>query len=154
MRKWLIYGIGTGLGSGYAPVAPGTAGSLLAIILFALIPFNSSGWLGAISFFFFVGVLVSNIIEKEKGNDPGLVVVDEIVGQWIALLFLPVYGWKVLLASFLLFRLFDIWKPFPINRSQNLEGGWGIMIDDVLAGIYANLVLQILFATGMWPWQI
>ncbi len=151
MRRLMVYGIGTGLGAGYSPIAPGTAGSLLALILFGLLPAASVVWLLISGIVFFVGVKISTLIECDKGEDPSLVVIDEIVGQWIALLFLPAYPLMVFVAAFFLFRLFDIWKPYPIDLSQKLNGGWGIMIDDVLAGIYANLVLQIILRSGLLP---
>ncbi len=149
MIKGLIYMVGAGLGTGYAPVAPGTAGSLLAVLLFFLWPQASFFWLIMAIVFFLLGVPVSTAIEKERGQDPSMVVIDEVVGQWLALIFLPLFNWKIALAAFLLFRLFDIWKPFPINRSQSLRAGWGIMVDDVLAGIYANIVLQIVLRSGL-----
>ncbi|NOX89561.1 MAG: phosphatidylglycerophosphatase A [Calditrichaeota bacterium] len=151
MRRIMLYGIGTGLGAGYSPIAPGTAGSLLALVLFALLPAASVVWLLISAVVFFIGVKISTFIEREKGEDPSLVVIDEIVGQWIALLFLPAYSLTVFAGAFFLFRLFDVWKPYPIDLSQKLNGGWGIMVDDVLAGIYANLVLQIVLRSGLLP---
>ena len=150
MQKFLIYGIGTGLGTGYAPIAPGTAGSLLGLVLIYLFPLNGWYWLALTLLFFFIGVWTSTIIEKEKGEDPPIVVIDEVVGQWVALLFLPVYSVKVFVLAFLLFRLFDVRKPPPIDQSQNLKAGYGIMIDDVIAGVYANIILQLIFRTGLW----
>lgn len=147
--RTIIYLIGTGLGSGYAPIAPGTAGSLLAAALFWVLPLDMRWWVFIIISGFLVGVWVSTKIERERGEDPGMVVIDEIIGQWLALLFLPPTLFY-LAGGFLLFRLFDIVKPFPINRSQKLKEGWGIMIDDMLAGIYANLLLQIVHWSGIW----
>lgn len=69
---------------------------------------------------------MASAIEKERGEDPSLVVIDEVVGQWLALIFLPAMSWKIATVAFLLFRLFDIWKPFPIDYSQQLKGGWGL----------------------------
>jgi phosphatidylglycerophosphatase A len=148
IKRFLIYTIGTGFGSGYIPVAPGTAGSLLALFIFYIFPTDSVYWLLICVLFFFVGVWSSSEIEKDKGEDPGLVVVDEIVGQWLALIFLPI-SWITLLIGFILFRVFDIWKPYPINRSQKLKSGWGIMVDDVIAGVYANIVLQFIYLSGL-----
>lgn len=150
MKKFLIYGLGTGLGSGYAPIAPGTAGSLVGLAFMYFFPLNNRYWLALTIFFFFVGVWASTIIEKEKGEDPPIVVIDEVVGQWVALLFLPVYSIKVFVLAFLLFRLFDVRKPPPIDQSQRLKAGYGIMIDDVIAGVYANIILQLIFRTGLW----
>ncbi len=150
MKKIVIYGLGTGLGSGYAPIAPGTAGSLVGLAFMYFFPLNNWYWLALTIFFFFVGVWASTIIEKEKGEDPPIVVIDEVVGQWVALLFLPVYSVKVFVLAFLLFRLFDVRKPPPIDQSQRLKAGYGIMIDDVIAGVYANIILQLIFRTGLW----
>jgi phosphatidylglycerophosphatase A len=150
MKKVFCYLIGTGFGTGYSPVAPGTAGSLLALILMIVWPLSSWYWLGIMLLFLAVGVWAGGLIEKDKGEDPSLVVVDEMVGQWIALLFLPTYALKIYGAAFLLFRLFDVWKPYPIYQSQRFKGGWGIMMDDVLAGIYANILLQLVLRLGIW----
>ena len=149
MLKRLIYTIGTGFGTGYSPVAPGTAGSVLAVVLFFLWPQGSLFWLLMAILFFALGVPVASAIEKERGEDPSLEVIDEVVGQWLALIFLPAMSWKIATVAFLLFRLFDIWKPFPIDYSQQLKGGWGVMVDDVLAGVYANLVLQFVLRSGL-----
>jgi len=147
--RTIIYLIGTGLGSGYTPIAPGTAGSLLAVAILLIFPLHVYWWIFLIVALFFAGVWVSTKIERERVKDPGIVVIDEIVGQWLALLLLPPTLFY-LVGGFLLFRFFDIVKPFPINRSQTLKEGWGIMIDDVLAGIYANLILQIIHRSGIW----
>ena len=149
MLKIIHYIIGTGFGAGFAPVAPGTAGSLLALIIYYFFPLNSSIWIIIICLTFIFGVISASAIERymEK-EDPGLVVIDEMIGQWIALLFLPV-NYFTLGGAFLLFRLFDIFKPFPINQSQKLKAGWGIMIDDVIAGIYANIIVQLIILTGI-----
>ncbi len=141
------YILGTALGSGYAPFAPGTAGSLLALMLFWFLPMPTAYRLACIALLFFAGVWSAGLIEREQGKDPQIVVIDELVGQWIALLFIP-HQWAWFGASFLLFRLFDIFKPWPVYQSQNLPGGWGIMIDDVLAGIYANLFIQLILISG------
>lgn len=99
-------------------------------------------------YFFGIGVLSATQIEKDLGKDPGIVVIDEIVGQWIALLFLP-YSLTSVIGAFILFRLFDILKPYPIKKLEGIKTGWGIMIDDVMAGVYANLVMQGIFFTGI-----
>ncbi|MEJ2053029.1 MAG: phosphatidylglycerophosphatase A [Calditrichaceae bacterium] len=148
MKRALIYIIGTGLGSGYTPKAPGTAGSLLAILIYYFFPLDSVYWLLISMLVFCAGVWSGTEIEKDKGEDPGLVVVDEMVGQWLAVVILP-HTFVTLLIGFILFRVFDIYKPYPINKSQELKAGWGIMIDDVLAGIYANIVLQLIYLSGI-----
>jgi phosphatidylglycerophosphatase A len=147
-NRFLIYAIGTGLGSGYAPIAPGTAGSLLALILILLFPLDSVSWLLISILVFSAGVWTGTKIEKDKGEDPGIVVIDEMVGQWLAILFLP-RSWITYLLGFVLFRVFDIYKPYPINKSQKLKAGWGIMIDDVIAGIYANIIIQFIYVSPL-----
>jgi phosphatidylglycerophosphatase A len=90
-----------------------------------------------------LGVWAGNKVEPEWGKDSYRVVIDEVAGMFISVLFVPVV-WKWLLIGFVLFRFFDIAKPFFIRRMEALKGGWGVMFDDVLAGIYANVVLQII----------
>jgi len=139
---------GTGLGSGYAPVAPGTAGSMVGLLLYYLLPADAFAWLIITIAVTVIGIPVASFIEKNKGHDPGLVVIDEICGQWAALLFLP-RTMTVFILAFVLFRIFDIWKPYPVSRSQNLSGGLGVMADDIFAGILANTVIQIIMLTGL-----
>ncbi len=138
----ISYLIATGFGSGYFPRIPGTAGSLLALFIYVLLPFNNVVWLAICASFFFIGVYTSGVVEQQQGKDPGLVVIDEFVGQWIALLFLPRIV-PVFVAGFIIFRFLDIIKPFPANDAQNIARGWGIMIDDIIAGIYTNAALQV-----------
>ena len=142
--KFFNYLVATALGSGYSPVAPGTAGSLLAVlIIYFLSPI--SGWVLSIAMLllFFIGVYSSTALEKDLGKDPSKVVIDEVVGMGISLIFLP-KNWMLFLAAFILFRLFDIFKPFPVNKMENLKSGWGIMMDDVVAGFYALAIVHLL----------
>lgn len=131
---------------GYLPLAPGTWGSLAALTVWFLIiePTSTITFTVLIVIIFTLGVYASSITERYLNkNDPSVIVIDEWVGQWIALLFLPkslLWG----LVAFALFRLFDIWKPYPINSLDKIANGWGIMLDDVLAGIYALLGVQLL----------
>ena len=91
---------------------------------------------------FLVGVIVSTIVSDEENNsDPSKVVIDEWVGMWIALLMIP-NEWLWLGIAFILFRIFDIVKLYPANRFERLQGGWGIMMDDVVAGLYAGVITQ------------
>ncbi len=144
MLKKLAYILGTGLGSGYLPWAPGTAGSLSALIIFYLIPLADSYWLIFTAILFVAGLWSSTRIERDLGvQDPPQVVIDEWVGQWLALLFLPRSG-LILLLGFLIFRIMDILKPFPARNSQALKGGWGIMIDDVIAALYTNITIRLI----------
>ncbi len=150
-KHFITYSIGTVLGSGYTPVAPGTAASFVAALLYYFFIPSQPSLKVLVLMFFFIGVAVSFYMEKYEGKDAPLIVIDELVGQWIAYLFLP-KTLPLLLAGFILFRIFDIFKPYPINVLQKLKGGWGVMFDDVLAGIYANLLLRIIILTGIASW--
>lgn len=141
--------IGTGFGSGFSPFAPGTAGALLAsiiwIALYFLVPFTTL-WcltLGLVILFTLAGIWAANKLETCWGEDPSRVVVDEMVGVWIPLLAVPdneQWYWYVI-GAFALFRLFDIAKPLGIRKMESLKGGVGVMMDDVLAGIYSFVLL-------------
>ncbi len=151
-RRSLSVWIATGLGSGYFPVAPGTAGSALGLAL--VIAFRQTSlsplWLGMslaalAGLLFFVGVWSAGKAEKAIGRvDPGQVVIDEVVGQIITFVATPRVGWKGLIIGFVLFRVFDIVKPFPARRAERFPGGWGIMMDDVVAGLYSLVALVVL----------
>jgi len=131
---------------GFAPVAPGTVGSAAAIPFFLLLRLAHSAWLeiAVCAAIVVAGAWSARITEQALGvEDPGPVVIDEVVGMFVSLLFLPA-TWLVVLAGFVAFRVFDIIKPWPANRLEDVPGGWGVMADDVMAGIYANLTLQFL----------
>jgi phosphatidylglycerophosphatase A len=148
----LILFIATGFGSGYLPKAPGTWGSLVGVALwFGLRDLALLPYLGVTAAIFVVGTLCAGSAEKIVDRaDPGLVVVDEIVGQLLALLAAPHHPVAALLA-FLTFRVFDILKPFPANwLDRHIHGGLGIMLDDVVAGLYSLLVLQLIWIY-VWP---
>jgi phosphatidylglycerophosphatase A len=135
---------------GYAPVAPGTVGSAAAIaIAWALHAYASQP---AMAFGFFgaalaiPGVWAASVTAREiSSKDPGIVVVDEVVGQWITLAGATALNWHSWLLAFCLFRIFDIWKPPPVRQLEKLPEGFGIVADDAMAGIYGALVL---FAAG------
>jgi phosphatidylglycerophosphatase A len=138
----------SGFGTGYSPVAPGTAGSLLAsAALFGLnhvgVDVNPISLVIATVITTIAGVIATNAVEDEWGKDPSKVVIDEIAGIFVSLLFLPITPMTII-ASFILFRIFDIWKPLGIRKLEELKGGVGVMADDLLAGIYANLTLQLM----------
>ncbi|MDP8240451.1 MAG: phosphatidylglycerophosphatase A [Candidatus Hatepunaea meridiana] len=130
---------------GRMPIAPGTWGSAFAVLIW----WYFLSQLPPLVFWLILIVLsliftyVSNCAEKTLGKDAHPIIVDELIGQWIALAFCSKTILMVVIAFFL-FRLFDIWKPFPIYISQKLKGGWGIMIDDVLAGGYAIVVIAVI----------
>lgn len=141
-----IHCLAFGFGSGLAPKAPGTFGTLLAVPLYLLLNQFSLIVYGALVLFaFFVGIyLCAKTAEDLNVHDHPGIVWDEFVGFWIAMFAAPA-GWLWLLLGFGLFRLFDIWKPWPIKTfDKNMESGLGIMFDDVLAGIYALVVIQLL----------
>lgn len=136
-----------GFGSGLSPKAPGTFGSLAALPLWYVLQLlPASSYVVAVLLAFALGVYICGETARALGvHDHGGIVWDEFVGLWIALFLLP-EGWQWILIGFALFRLFDIWKPWPIRvLDAKVHGGLGIMIDDVLAGFYAFVVVQLLF---------
>ncbi|MCX6157825.1 MAG: phosphatidylglycerophosphatase A [Ignavibacteriota bacterium] len=143
--------------TGYFPVASGTVGSLFAV-LFVLIPgFYSPVVLLTLSLiFFFVGIVVSNRMMQRYGEDPSVVVIDEVVGVWISLFIITMFGYDnlflVSVLSFLTFRVFDILKVYPGNYFDRMNSGVGIMMDDVVAGVYSGFasVLLIKVYLGLW----
>ena len=138
--------VATGGGIGYCPVAPGTAASLFALLLVWALPFSWRGLALVLLAVTVLGAWAATRAERLFGaRDPSRVVIDEIAGMWLSVLTLPRSLWP-LLAAFLLFRLFDIVKPFPIRQSENLSGGLGIMLDDLIAGVYTLLCLRALLA--------
>ncbi len=134
---------------GFIPFAPGTFGTLASYGIYLLLP----AWLydGTCPYLMpmlivalaLLAVVICKKAEDILGEDHGSIVLDELLGYFVATLFLP-HNWLIGLYAFILFRVFDIAKPFPINRSQKLPGGWGVVVDDLLAGVYANVILQIL----------
>lgn len=155
-------------GVGYVPIAPGTWGAAIGVGIYLLLSatvvglsaeVSVRGWnepaleafhrtllLAVVVSIGFGGTWAASRAEPLLGRkDPGPIVVDEVVGQLIAFLFVPLkVGWWVVVTGFLLFRLFDIWKPYPINRLEALESGLGIMADDILAGAYAATLMSLL----------
>lgn len=137
----------SGFGTGWLPVAPGTWGAAAAaLIVWPLTNLTPSAAVVELTVlilvFSWIGAIGSNLMAEEWGEDPRQTVIDEMVGMWIAVLGLPL-DWKYWLAAFFLFRFFDIFKPLGIRRLEKIGGGWGVMLDDVLAGVYSNLLLQV-----------
>jgi phosphatidylglycerophosphatase A len=131
---------------GYFPVAPGTVGSAAGLIVYLLVWWTHSPIVevGLIVGLFAAGVWAGTMAEQYFGGiDPGPVVIDEVVGMLITLACIPV-GWSGALAGFFLFRIFDVIKPFPAGRLEQLHGGLGVMADDAMAAVYANVCLRIL----------
>jgi len=133
----------SGFYTGYAPAASGTLGSAIAVAFYFIPGFESPLILGFVLLLVFgLGIKASSIMEKRYGHDPDEVTIDEVVGMWITLFFLP-KSILVVLAAFFVFRFFDIIKPFPARAFDAMHGGFGIMMDDVVSGIYANIMMQI-----------
>jgi phosphatidylglycerophosphatase A len=134
-------------GAGKSPWAPGSAGALLAVILapWCFLPLAWPARLGLLALLFLLGAWAGGRVARVRGRpDPGEVVIDEVTGQWLTFLWLPAASWAELGAGFVLFRIFDILKPWPISASEHwLPGGWGIMLDDVLAGLAAAAALLL-----------
>ena len=154
MYRWWL----TVLGAGYSPVMPGTCGSaVVAVVFVAALLSGASGWAVAV---LMLAVAVHGAVVTVKygdraiaeyGPDPGLVVSDEQCGQAITYLWLwPMAGgtWEVMAlagAGFVLFRAFDIIKPPPVRQLEKVKGAWGVLLDDVMAGVYANIALQVVW---------
>ena len=152
-RKTLwAWTIATFFGAGLGKPGPGTWGSVAALLLWALAAIGPHASTQTLLILLFVGIVLSialgipaaTIAARESGRpDPGFVVIDEVAGQWIALLFSPA-DWRHGLIALILFRLFDITKPFPARQLEKLPEGWGIVFDDVAAGLYALGVASLL----------
>ena len=123
-------------------MAPGTVGSFVTLIALWLIPFTRRALVGTVVAVIVVGIWAGARVERVLGTkDPGLIVIDEVAGMLLSVLLLPrTIG--VLLTAFFLFRLFDIWKPFPAGEAQALRGGFGVMVDDLIAGVYALVLIM------------
>lgn len=146
----LALAIATCLGLGYAPVAPGTFGSLAGLLLWVVLPESPFIQIFAIALSFAAGVWASAAAERHfRATDPGPVVIDEVMGMLVTLFLVPV-SWPGAIIAFLWFRIFDVIKPYPANRLERLPGGIGIMADDFMAAVYANLALRATLAVGSW----
>lgn len=149
----LAKAIATGFGSGYLPVAPGTWGAALATLITYVIAVNTDAYdlnaaLIILTFTFTsLGVWSANVLQDEWGHDPGKIVVDEMVGIWISMIFVP-FSIVNLLLAFGLFRLYDIWKPWLVKKAESLDGGLGVMADDIVAGVFANVTIQFILVVS------
>ena len=168
---YLSLGITT-FGVGYIPGAPGTYASLLAVAFYAALSalFGSFRYTPSVTppefmvaaihaviliaflLFILLGIWAAGRSVELLGNtDPPEAVVDEVIGQLMVFLFIPfTRSWMLIVAGFLLFRVFDIWKPYPIDYLQSLPGGIGVCADDILAGVYAGVVLSLVYAATLW----
>ena len=141
--SFLVTTFASALFSGYSPLASGTVGSLVALAFYWIPGFELPPVsLSIVLVIFVLGIPASTSMEKYYGHDPAEVTIDEVVGMWISLIFLP-KNIFIAGAAFLLFRIFDILKPFPARRFDTMSGGIGIMMDDVVAALYTNCVLRL-----------
>jgi phosphatidylglycerophosphatase A len=141
LPAWLAFGFGSGL----SPVAPGTAGTLVAVpFVFLLKGLGNTGFWLALVLLFILGTWLCDVTSKKLGmHDHGGIVWDEMVGYWLAAAFIPLQ-WPWLLAAFVLFRIFDILKPWPIRQlDRKVDGGFGIMLDDVVAAVFTIALLAL-----------
>jgi len=146
MRRFILF-LATGFGVGYSRIAPGTLGTLVAIpIYYFLSEIPSPLYEITLVGFFFLSVWVSENAERFFGKkDDQRIVIDEIIGFLITMLWIP-KTMPFVIIGFFLFRFFDILKPFPIRRlEKGLKGGYGVVLDDVLAGVYANIILHLVY---------
>jgi phosphatidylglycerophosphatase A len=147
--------LATWFGCGYWPWGPGTAGSLAAIAIAAVLHIYI-GTLRTVLALLIAALLLPAIWSSTRAErllnrkDPGSVVIDEVLGQWLTLLGATALYWKALLAAFVLFRVFDIWKPWPIRQFEKLPEGSGIVADDLAAGVYGALILYISGRFGLY----
>lgn len=143
MINFLKKSIGSGLFSGYFPFAPGTIGSVFALVIF-LIPGFENYYIivPSIIISFIIGIPLGNYFEEIYSKDPQQFTLDEFTGMWVALLATP-KSIELILLTFVVWRVLDIYKPFPANRAEKLNGGWGIMLDDVVSGMYSLIIIII-----------
>ena len=149
--KFIYKLLTTAFGVGYSPFAPGTAGAIVGCVAlwlfekYNLISTTTTPilFIGLIVCTTILGVMATDKLESDWGKDPQKVVIDEVIGMWITMMFVQ-FTWINVLIGFVLFRFFDIAKPLGIRKLESLKGGVGVMADDMLAGVYANIVLQII----------
>ncbi len=140
--NFLINLLGSGFYTGFLPKMPGTFASLAALLIYMIPGFeNPVIMIFIVSLFFVIGVKTGNKFEEIYGKDPSKCTIDEVTGMWLSLLFVPKY-FPFVLGSFLLFRIFDIIKPFPARTVEKIDGGLGIMLDDIIAAIYTLIVIH------------
>ena len=135
--------IATGLFTGYSHFASGTCGTAVALFAYLFLPdLSSAEWAVGLGVLLLVSVHTANKGEAEWGHDPAPVVIDEVIGFFVSVAFLP-QSLLLGLAGFFLFRALDIVKPSPAREAESLPGGWGVVLDDVAAGVYVNLILRV-----------
>jgi len=143
MKNFLLKAFVTVLGTGLMPVAPGSWATVVGVAIAFFLGNNLAVYTILLVVLLVLGIMASGIVERLLGQkDPGMIVIDEVVGVMIALWGLPMI-WPVTITGFFLFRAFDMFKIYPINRLEAQSGGWGIMLDDCMAGVYTNIILRI-----------
>jgi phosphatidylglycerophosphatase A len=143
LRNFLIRAIATVCGIGYLPVAPGTWATLAGTAMAYFLGNNLAFYTILLLVLLVLGIMTTGIVERQSNQkDPGFACIDEVVGILIALWGLPLI-WPVMISGFFLFRAFDMFKIYPINKLEAQPGGWGIMLDDCMAGVYTNIILRI-----------
>ena len=148
--RFVALALATSGGVGYIPFAPGTFGSLAGLLLWWLLPGSLPVQLTVIVAIFILGSWSGSVAERHFATtDPGPVVIDEVLGMLVTLFLNPV-GWIGAILGFLLFRASDIIKPYPANKLEQLHGGVGVMADDLMAAIYANLALRVVIVFSNW----
>jgi phosphatidylglycerophosphatase A len=146
MKRSVALACATVLGVGYVPFAPGTFGSAAGLLVWWVLPVSPVVHAAVIVALFAIGSWSGSVAERHFGRtDPGQVVIDEVMGMLMTLFLNPV-GWIGALGGFLLFRIADVIKPYPANRLERLHGGIGVMADDGMAAIYANIALRLVLA--------
>jgi phosphatidylglycerophosphatase A len=136
--------LGSGFYTGYIPIASGTFASAAALVIYFIPNFEKVYIIiPSIIFFTVIGIFIGNKFEQVYGKDPSECTIDEVIGMWISLLFLPknIY---ISIGCFLLWRILDIIKPYPARNMEKLKGGFGIIVDDVVSGIYSCLLMNII----------
>jgi phosphatidylglycerophosphatase A len=135
--------IGSGLFTGFIPIASGTFASFVALLIFLIPGFeNPTILMLVISVLIVIGVRIADKFESIYGKDPKQFTLDEFIGMWITLLFIPKKIW-FLIPAFLIWRLMDIIKLYPAKKIETIKGGWGVILDDVLLGLYSFMIIQI-----------
>jgi phosphatidylglycerophosphatase A len=143
--------VATGFGVGYAPLAPGTVASLITAVFLGLVPFSRVGLIVFLVVVVVVGTWAAHVAERViGGKDPGAIVIDEVAGMTLSVVAFPLTP-DVLAAGLAFFRVFDVLKPPPARGSQRLTGGVGVMIDDLIAGLYALACVAVSRSLFGWP---
>ncbi len=147
----LAFALATGFGSGYSPIAPGTAGSAVGLVfVWGMSYLNLPGQIAAVVVVSVLSIIAADIVARSTGlKDPGLVVADEIAGMMLTMIAIP-FTLKTALIGFILFRVMDVVKPPPARQFERFKGGVGIVADDLMAAVYAHLALRgVLMLTGI-----